>query len=102
MSVTNPEVYHGHKTVGTTRAPLTTLQYPVRNGVLLRCPGTGDPVPNTACVWVGGSGVTANSDEGTGGIPLPPGAAITIPIDDPTKLWVVSTNTNQDIAYILV
>lgn len=94
------EIYHGHKEVGTTRARLSEFNFPMLKGVLLRAPGGDDPVSNTNPIWVGGSAVTANSDPATGGVPLVPGATIFIPIDSPNRLWVISTASSQDIAWM--
>lgn len=93
------EFKHGHQVVGTTRIQLTPLEFMVNKGVLLRAPGTNDPSPNDDPVWVGGSGVTADNDEGTGGMPIMPGDAIFIPVERPMLLWVVTNNTDQDIAW---
>ena len=94
------ELFQGHKSVGTTRVKLTELDFTVNKGVLVRCPGTSDPVANTVPVWIGGSAVTANSAEGTGGIPILPGDSIFIPIDKPNLLWVVSSAVSQDVAWL--
>ncbi|MEN6406094.1 MAG: hypothetical protein ABFC77_06435 [Thermoguttaceae bacterium] len=69
-------------------------------GVLLRTPGSVDPTPNAVCVWVGGACVTADSDGQTGGMPIPPGESLFVPIDDPSRLWVVSTDANQNVAWM--
>lgn len=98
---TSPGFNHGHKTVGTTAVKLTTLAFSCDRGVLLRCPGSSDPVPNTDPIWVGSSAtVTANINEGTGGIPIPPGEALVIPVDSPDKVWVISTAASQDVAWM--
>jgi hypothetical protein len=97
--VSSRELSHGHVTVGITRTQLSVFNFPLLKGVLLRAPGGDDPVANSDPVWVGGAGVTANS-AATGGLPLVPGASIFIPVEDPSLLWVVSTATSQDIAWI--
>lgn len=94
------EFYHGHQVVTTTKVRLTDLDFVVNKGVLLRAPGTNDPVPNTDPVWVGSHGVTSDSNEGTGGMPVMPGDAIFIPVDKPMLLWVVTNNSDQDIAWM--
>lgn len=94
------EFVHGHQTAGTTRTRLTDLGFTVNKGVLLRCPGTNDPVPNDDPVWVGGAGVTADSTQGTGGVPIMPGDAMFIPVEQPMLLWVVTNNSDQDIAWL--
>jgi len=95
------EFYNGHATVGLTRVKLTgTLSFPLNKGILLRCPGGTDPNPNSDPIWVGGAGVTADSAAGSGGMPMIPGDVLFIPIDRSDKLWVISTDTDQDIAWM--
>lgn len=97
---TSGEFYAGHRTVGTSAVQLTGLGFNLNRGVLLRAPGSNDPAPNTATVWVGPSGVTADANTESGGMPLPPGEALFIPIDDPRKLWLISTAASQDVAWM--
>lgn len=95
-----PEFTHGYANVGTSEAQLTAnAPAEVHKGVLVRAPGSDDDTPNTAVVYVGRTGLTANDDNGTGGWPLPPGDSITIPISDPTKLFVISGTASQKISY---
>lgn len=94
---------HGHAVVGTSPTKLVTYSVAALKGVLLRCPGSADPSGNTDPVWVGnGPNVTANSNVQNGGMPLLPGSAMFIPLDDPSKLWVISTAVDQDIAWMIV
>jgi hypothetical protein len=88
----------GHTTVGVTAVKLCE-GFPAKRGILIRCPGSSDPVPNTVCVWVGGVNVKADSTS-LGGMPLPPGQAIIIPIDEPGELYVISTAADQDVAWM--
>jgi hypothetical protein len=91
---------NGHQTVGTTAVQLTTLSLQFARGVLLRAPGNNDPASNDAPIWVGRQGVLASSDLANGGMPIPPGESLFIPIDDPTKIWLISTDANQDVAWM--
>ncbi len=93
------ELKNGHTVVGATTSPLTPLSFKGYRGVLVYAPGNADPTPNTAPVWVGRAAVTADSEVGTGGMPLVPGASLFIPVDDPSKLYVISTVADQDIAW---
>jgi hypothetical protein len=94
-------IRQGHKTVGTSAVQLTTVSVEMEKGLLLRAPGSTDPVPNTAPIWVGiNEGVTADSNQGSGGMPLVPGASITIPASLANDLWVISTAVSQDIAWM--
>ena len=67
------EMQHGHTVVGETAVVLTASSFKFTRGILLRTPGPNDPVPNTDVVYVGRSGVQANTG-GSGGMPLPPGS----------------------------
>lgn len=90
---------NGHTVVGATPTKLTDLTSTVVKGILLRCPGSVDPVSNTAPVWIGGPSVTADSSE-TGGIPILPGDSMMVPLERLDSLYVVSTAINQDIAWL--
>jgi hypothetical protein len=92
---------HGHTVVGRVVEQLTTCDARATRGVLVRCPGSSDPTPNTALVWIGGVDVTADSSP-TGGMPLPPGQAIVLPVTDASRLFIISTEDNQDVAWMLV
>jgi hypothetical protein len=90
----------GHKTVGTTAVQLTTLGFEFSKGLLIRAPGSNDPTSNTNCIWIGGKGVTADSDAETGGMPLPPGDSINLPVNSPTDVYVISDAASQDVAWM--
>lgn len=98
-SIAASSLNNGHTVVGTARVQLTALDFKAYKGVLMRAPGSTDPTPNTAPIWVGGPGVTADSGN-AGGIPILPGDAIFIPIERPDKLYVISTAVDQDIAWL--
>lgn len=95
-------VRNGHATVGTARSQLTTESIIALKGVLVRAPGADDPAANTAPIWIGGAGVTANNAATTGGIPILPGAGLMIPVEDPSKLYVISTSADQDLAWMVL
>jgi hypothetical protein len=94
------ELQHGHTVVGLVPEPLTTMAAKFQRGVLVRTPGAGDLVPNTDIVFVGRKGVTADYNTGTGGLPLLPGSAVELPVEDPSQLYVVSLSPNQDVAWM--
>lgn len=85
---------HGAKTVGTTRAQLTTRDFKCFKGVMLKT-----PVANTGVVYIGGGSVTNNNADETGGIPLAPGDAIGLPVESPSLLYVVADDADQVISY---
>ena len=95
---------HGHKAVGTSAVQLGgPLPYLPNKGILVRCPGADDPVPNTVPIWVGSTAaVTADSVETSGGFPVLPGDALFIPADDIEKIWCISTAASQDIAWLAI
>jgi hypothetical protein len=98
---TSGELHFGHQTVGRARKRLSDDKYDILKGVLLRAPGAGDPAANTDPVWVGGAAVTADSGA-SGGMPLPPGESMFLPLEDIRNLWLISTTDNQDLAWITV
>ncbi len=99
---------HGQTLVGMTRSLLVgkdadnrPLTFKVHRGILVRCPGStaegvtaGQPV-NTHPVYIGDESVTPEN-----GMAIPPGNTITVPIDDPAGLWVVSTANSQRIQWM--
>jgi hypothetical protein len=96
------DLYHGVTVVGTQRTFLTDKAPKAYKGVLLRCPGsTDDGGGNSVSVYVGGRGVTADKNA-SGGIPITPGTAMFVPIEDASRLFVIATANNQHIAWMLV
>jgi len=51
-------------------------------------------------VYVGRKCVTADLNPGTGGMPLLPGCAIELPLEDPSQVYAVSLTPNQDVAWM--
>lgn len=97
-----PNLNYGHRPCGVVRQRLCDPNIPCLKGVLLRTPSVLDPIPNTACIWVGDARVLASSETGCGGMPVPPGESLFIPIDNPNRLWVVSTVDGQDVAWMAI
>ena len=93
------ELRHGHTVVGRTPVPLTNLSFKFNRGVLVRAPGAADSVPNTDIVFIGGPNVTADTTD-TGGLPLVPGNAAELPIEDPSLVYAVSGSESQDLAWL--
>lgn len=87
---------HGHVVVGTTAAPLVEESViDVKKGVLV----VAGP-NNTTTVYLGRKVVTADNAVETGGIPLPPGASLFVPIEDLTALYIISGSAAQDVAWM--
>lgn len=95
------DLFTGHTVVGVSRVRVVTADFEgMLKGILIRAPGSGDPTPNTASIWVGGNGVTADSSTNSGGMPLPPGESLFIPAERLNKLFVISTAADQDLAWM--
>jgi hypothetical protein len=89
------DLRYGHVPVGTVAVPLAD-SFVTRQGVVLKADKA-----NSAYVYVGGANCQANNGP-DGGMPLSPNQSIFIPIDDPSALYVISTDTDQDIAWMAV
>jgi hypothetical protein len=97
------EMKHGWQVVGIERIEITPLDLYLYKGILLTCPGTQyDGSGNAKPVWVGGHRVTADDNPGTGGFPIMPGSAMFIPIEKPNEIWVISSQADQRIAWMVV
>ena len=51
-------------------------------------------------MYVGCKCVTADSNAGTGGMPILPGSAIELPVEDPSQVYAVSLSPGQDLAWM--
>jgi hypothetical protein len=98
------EPIHGHAVVTTTSSALAVSGINpgrITRGILIRAPGPNDVGGgNTAVVFLGGSQVTADSNVGTGGVPLPPGASLIVPCRDPSKIFVIAVSGTQDVSWL--
>lgn len=96
-------IIFGVKSVTASATQLTTEQPSdgVYRGVLLKAPGTTDDTPNTLSVFVGNSKVTADQAS-TGGFPLAPGESLVLPLTNPSKVYVIATDTAQKINWVMV
>jgi hypothetical protein len=96
------ELRYGHAAVGPTAVPLTPNSIKCVRGVLVRAPGPNDLVPNTDVCFIGLKSVTCTGAVGsaTDGLPLLPGGAVELPIDDPSMVYVISNTANQDVAWM--
>ena len=88
---------YGRTVVGQSPIQLTIVTGPTVRGILIRAPGIGESNVNTDMVYVGDYQVTVAT-----GFPLTPGAAIELPIDDPSQIYVVSSSANQTVAWMAV
>lgn len=86
---------HGHIPVGTAAAQLLATKFNFRYGVTLYASSS-----NAANIWIGRSGVTANTNAITGGFPLVPGSSITLPVAEMQHIYAISTSASQDLAWL--
>ena len=88
----SPNLPHGSKNgIGGTALALSTDETILLNGLTIKA-----DLLNTAghAVWIGGEDtVTPGTTEATDGFPLYPGESIPLPIDQATRVWVISTTT---------
>ncbi len=96
------DLRYGHATVGTTAVPLTPNSIQLVRGVLIRAPGPNDLVPNVDVVYIGLKSVTCSGSVGSAmdGLPILPGGAVELPIDDPSLIYAVSQTASQDICWM--
>jgi len=79
---------------------LTPLTFKFVRGVIIRAPGSQDLVPNTDIVFVSTNpNVTAGTNLDLDGIPVLPGGAIELPIEEPDKVYVVSQSAGQKVCW---
>lgn len=83
--------------IGTTAVQLLATLGSAANGVLIKSANA-----NTALIYVGSSAVTADSADGTSGFELAAGEAITLEIDDPSKLYVIAASGTQKVYWMAV
>jgi hypothetical protein len=86
------QIENGRVTVGTSAVQMTTTSVETRQGVTLIAYSG-----NVGSVHVGKSGLTTST-----GFPLKPNVGITIPIDDPSKVWAISQTAGNFLHWILV
>lgn len=88
----------GTKTVPTgtaealTSSPAGGAKRAIGNGVAVQSLTT-----NTVAVYIGGSDVTTSN-----GWCLMPGGSISIPVDDPSKIYVISGSPSQEVRFMYI
>ena len=84
---------NGSATIGTSSSQMTTSSFSCNKGVTV----TAD-MSNSGTIFVGNStGVTSTS-----GFPLEAGDAIFLPIDNPTKIYLIADASSQKALYVAV
>jgi hypothetical protein len=86
--------------VGATAVPINPFEFRFMKGFLLYLPGTLDPTPNTAPVWIGDAKVTADMDADTGGFPLVPGSSLFVPVEFLRDVYAISTMADQHLMWL--
>jgi len=94
-TVRSADLDHGHLVVGVAAAQLFSRDLRVKYGVLLYA-----APENSANIWIGKSGVTADNNAVTGGFPLIPGSSIILPIEDMVNIYGISTAATQDLTWL--
>lgn len=94
------EALFGAVTVGQTAVQVNPFNLPDRNmkGIVLKAPGSGDSSPNSAPVWVGKAGVSTSA----GGFPIAPGESLSLPLEDSSILWAISSSNSQHLYFVLI
>jgi len=82
----------GQGTVGTTSQPLLAAGYAHKayKGVTVRASGT-----NTGLIYIGMQGIKT-----TNGFSLPAGDKVEIPVDDPSKVFVIADAAGQGYSWL--
>lgn len=89
----HPEFYAGaNADIDQVAEQLTTSSFAVRKYVYIKA-----NAGNTGDVYVGLAGVSASN-----GYPLDAGEEVKIPVDDPSKIWVIGSADNQGVKWIAV
>jgi hypothetical protein len=86
-------VFHGRTIVGTEAIPICP-KFPTNRNVLLRAKPT-----NTAVIYIGLVNVAADDSESVG-FPMEPGFNLTVPIDDPSQVYAISSDVDQILYWI--
>ncbi len=68
-------------------------------GVSIRAPGATDAIPNTATIYIG-TRADLTADRSGASVALPPGASITLCVNDPSLLYCISTEANQWLNWV--
>ena len=96
------DLRYGHVAVRATAVQITPNSIQLVRGILLRAPGPDDLVPNIDVIYVGLKSVTCSGSVGsaTDGLPILPGGAVELPVDDPSKIYAISNTAGQDLAWM--
>jgi hypothetical protein len=88
------QLLHGNRVVGVEPVRLHYSQK-LYSGMVVHA-----PVSNNESIFIGSESVTADDSE-TGGLELRPGEAATLPIDNPSLVFLVSSVPNQRAQFLM-
>ncbi len=87
---------NGANTVGASAEQLTSSTYKCKNGVIVKASSD-----NTGKVYIGdSSAVTAGTADATDGFELSAGHSITIPVDKPSRIWLIGSAASQKVYWL--
>lgn len=86
-----------NRDVDTTAEQLYDYSEPLQKGVILKAGPN-----NSGTVYVGKSGVTADSDGDNDGLPLEAGESIFLEIKDLSTVYVIASANNQKVFFIAI
>lgn len=93
VSLTSTIENGAKSSIGGTALQMTTSTYRCKSGVIVKAAST-----NTALVYVGdSSAVTANSNDTTDGFEIAAGQSITVPVDKPSRIYVIASAVSQKV-----
>jgi hypothetical protein len=89
---------HGRRSsIGTTPVAIVATSMHLAKGIELRAADE-----NTAALYVGGQGVTADAADATSGFPLVAGDSLFLPVDDPSVVYVVASAAGQKLFWFAI
>lgn len=89
----HPEFHVGvNSDIDQVAEQLTTISVVARKYVYIKA-----NAGNSGDVYVGRQGVSASN-----GYPLDAGEKVIIPVDDPSKIWVIGSADNQGVKWVAV
>ncbi len=83
------------KLAANTITKVIAIENEFYQGIILRCPGPTDAVPNTTEVWIGKAAVTDGD-----GMAIAPGETMSLPLESGENLYAVTATVNQVVAWV--
>jgi len=89
---------NGHTIIGTERVQITLLD-DARRGIFLKSHNAGGPPQSTIFI---GTKIVTNLAGNSPGVPLLSGETLFIEITDPTQLWAISDQPDQNLFWFVM